>query len=227
MRRRGAGAGSPSERLSVFDFEQWVHLEAIQAIVHHATAAVAAVILFAVTARLITYLMPAGHAKRIVIIFDDVILLAVFALCGWRLMTYLWAGPNERIAHASAAVALAAPATVRADRGKAMEECRAAAKTRADLRKCLEHKAAQAQKVLDRTALSVRSEMQALDQHASVKIDAEQRFEAAQEAFVQYRDAQCKWRAAAAGNILGTVYQACMADVTSARVAQLEQALRK
>jgi uncharacterized protein YecT (DUF1311 family) len=217
----------------VWDLAEWVHFEAIQAIVHHATAAVAAVFLFALTARLITYLMPAGHAKQVVIILDDVILLAVFALCGWRLMTYLWSGPREDSAHANppavqtASAVAGAPVLARSKRAKAMDECRAAAKNRADLRTCLQQKAAQAQQALDRAAPKVESAMQALDKVASAKIQAAQSFRSAEDAFVNYREAQCRWRAASAGSVTGDVYQACLTDLTRERVAQLEKTLSK
>ena len=76
------------------ELSDWIHLDAIQALIHHASAVVVAIFLFALTARLITYLIPDGHAKKLVIIIDDVILLAVFALAGYRLLNYMWVKPH-------------------------------------------------------------------------------------------------------------------------------------
>ncbi len=76
------------------ELSDWIHLDAIQALIHHASAVVVAIFLFALTARLITFLIPDGHAKKLVIIIDDAILLAVFALAGYRLLNYLWVKPH-------------------------------------------------------------------------------------------------------------------------------------
>ena len=76
------------------ELSDWIHLDAIQALIHHASAVVVAIFLFALTARLITYLIPDGHAKKLVIIIDDMILLAVFALAGYRLLNYMWVRPH-------------------------------------------------------------------------------------------------------------------------------------
>jgi hypothetical protein len=88
-------AFEPAQKPSVGSLNDWIHLEAIQALIHHASAVIAAIFLFGITGRLIAYLLPDGYAKKIVIIVDDIVLLAVFALAGWRLLVYMWLKPEE------------------------------------------------------------------------------------------------------------------------------------
>jgi uncharacterized protein YecT (DUF1311 family) len=212
----------------VGELHEWVHLDAIQALVHHATAVVTAIFLFAVTARLITYLIPDGYAKKIVIIIDDVILLAVFALAGYRLLNYMWVRPQmestpEEMAEVSQA-ASSAPDHKRAasDTSAALAQCRAVGKTSEGLRQCLEEKSARAQKALEQASAKMLTDMKALDKVGSAKIGARKSFEAAQQAFLQYREAECRWLGTtAAGAGAEEVYQACMADLASARAARI------
>jgi uncharacterized protein YecT (DUF1311 family) len=197
----------------VGELADWVHLEAIQAIVHHATAAIAAIFLFAVTARLIAYLIPAGHLKRVVIIVDDIILLAIFVLCGWRLLAYLWERPhgaevaltNQTATHA--AIGHVNPATPTDRSAGALQECREVAQAPAGLGPCLQQKVAQAQQSLDRAGEQITSDMRALDQVGSAKVGAQKSFDASQRAFNKYREAECRWRstAAASSSVAGDI----------------------
>jgi uncharacterized protein YecT (DUF1311 family) len=211
----------------VGELHEWVHLDAIQALVHHATAVVTAIFLFAVTARLITYLIPDGHAKKIVIIIDDVILLAVFALAGYRLLNYLWVRPNlestpEEMAEVSQPASAPDREPAARDTGAALAQCRAVGKTSEELRQCLEEKSAHAQKALDQASAKMLTDMKALDKVGSAKIGARKSFEAAQQAFLQYREAECRWLGTtAAGASAEEVYQACLADLASARAARI------
>jgi uncharacterized protein YecT (DUF1311 family) len=216
----------------VGELHEWVHLDAIQALVHHATAVVAAIFLFAVTARLITYLIPDGYAKKIVIIIDDVILLAVFALAGYRLLNYMWVRPEmestpEEMAEGSKPAS--APDRERAvsDTSAALAQCRSLAKTSDELRQCLEQKSARAQKSLQQASAAMLTDMKALDKVGGAKIGARKSFEAAQQAFLQYREAECRWLSTrAAGASAEEIYQACMADLASARAARIQAILK-
>lgn len=70
--------------------EDWVHLQAVQAISQHATAVIFAVLVFGVLGRLIAHLIPEGHARKVVIVLDDIVLIVVLALFGYELISYLW-----------------------------------------------------------------------------------------------------------------------------------------
>jgi uncharacterized protein YecT (DUF1311 family) len=216
----------------VGELSDWVHLDAIQALIHHATAVVTAIFVFALTARLITYLIPNGHAKKIVIIIDDIILLAVFVLAGYRLLSYLWVRPHLE-SEPEQAVEVAQPRSqpnregVASDTSATLAQCRALAKTRDELRQCLEQKSARALKALEQASAAMVTDMKALDKVGSAKIGARKSFEAAQQAFLQYREAECRWRATTApAPGAEEVYQACMADLASARAARIEAILR-
>jgi uncharacterized protein YecT (DUF1311 family) len=181
----------------VGELHEWVHLDAIQALVHHATAVVTAIFLFAVTARLITYLIPDGFAKKIVIIIDDAILLAVFALAGYRLLNYMWVRPHMESTPEEMAEVQPASAPdrepVASDTSAALAQCRALGKTSDELRQCLEEKSLRAQKALEQASAKMLTDMKALDKVGSAKIGARKSFEAAQQAFLQYREAECRW----------------------------------
>jgi uncharacterized protein YecT (DUF1311 family) len=213
----------------VAELSDWIHLDAIQALVHHATAVIAAIFLFGVTGRLIAYLIPNGHAKQIVIIIDDVILLAVFALAGWRLLQYMWVRP-----HVEDAPEEAAQVTAPAERGDTnriealIAQCGAGPAAPDELERCLEDKNAAAQKSLAAAAARMTTEMRALDRVGSGKIGANRTFDAAQQAFAQYREAECRWRSRSARNGLSAnIYQACMANLASRRAAQIQEILHK
>ncbi len=207
----------------------WIHLDAIQALIHHATAVITAIFLFGVTARLIAYLIPDGHAKKIVMIIDDVILLAVFTLAGWRLLSYMWVRPHlaqpleERVA-----IIQPRKADTSGGAGALIAECRAQAATDEAVHRCLKEKNAQAQRELEQTAARMTADMRALDRVGSAKIGAAKGFEMAQQAFLLYREAECRWRGVAAQNGAGDdIYQACMANLAHRRAAQIAALLAK
>lgn len=76
------------ERL--FELERWLNLHAIQALVHHASAMVVAIVVFAVVARLAIYLLPHNRVRNAVVIIDDIVLIGLVAWFGWELFVYLW-----------------------------------------------------------------------------------------------------------------------------------------
>ena len=211
------------------ELTDWVHLDAIQALVHHATAVIAAIFLFGMTGRLIAYLIPNGHAKQIVIIIDDIILLAVFALAGWRLLEYMWIRPHLEDAPQEA-VRIAQPdQRSDADGIEALiAQCRERSASNDELERCLEDQNVAAQQALAAAAARMTVDMRALDKVGSAKIGAARTFDAAQQAFAQYREAECRWRGRSARNSASAnIYQACMANLASRRAAQIEQILRK
>jgi len=213
----------------VGELHDWVHIDAIQALVHHATAVIAAIFLFGITARLIAFLIPDGHAKKMVIIIDDVVLLAVFALAGWRLLNYMWERPHIE-APSEDAVRLGPPDQWQAaDTAAALiAECRARAATDGEVRGCLKQQKVQAEQALKQTAERMTADMRALDRVGSAKIGAAKSFDTAQQAFQLYRETECRWRSTAARNgAADNVYQACMASMARQRAAQIAELLAK
>ncbi len=211
------------------ELSDWIHLDAIQALVHHATAVIAAIFLFGVTARLIAYLIPNGPAKKIVVIIDDIILLAVFALAGWRLLVYMWVRPHMEEAPREAVPITQLDQRSAADGTEALiAECRALFASGDELDQCLEDKNVAAQQALAAAAARMTADMRALDKVGSAKIGAARSFDAAQQAFLQYREAECRWRGTSARNgAPANVYRACMASLARRRAAQIEEILRK
>jgi uncharacterized protein YecT (DUF1311 family) len=207
----------------------WVHLDAIQALVHHATAVIAAIFLFGVTGRLIAYLIPNGHAKHIVIIIDDVILLAVFALAGYRLLHYMWFRP-----HMEEPIESAAQITQPAHRSTAdaaqqlIARCGKLSAAEDQVAQCLERKNVEAKQALAEAAARMTADMQALDKAGSAKIGAVRSFDAAQAAFMLYREAECRWLSMSANHDASdNIYRACMASLAGQRAAQIDEILRK
>jgi uncharacterized protein YecT (DUF1311 family) len=212
----------------VGELSDWVHLDAIQALVHHATAVIAAIFIFGVTARLIAYLIPNGHAKKIVLIIDDVILLAVFALAGWRLLEYMWVRPH--LEQPLQEVRITQPAQGSAADGteELIAQCRKLSTTVDELDRCLEEKNVEAKQALAQAVARMTLDMRALDKVGSAKIGAARSFDAAQAAFMLYREAECRWRSTAATNgASANIYRACMANLARRRAAQIEEILVK
>ena len=89
-----------------FDIEQWINFDAIQLLIHHASAVVAAIVIFALVARLAIWLLPHGLVRKIVVIIDDVVLIGLLVYFGWEMFVYLWnrRPPLQRNAAIGAAV---------------------------------------------------------------------------------------------------------------------------
>lgn len=211
------------------ELSDWIHLDAIQALVHHATAVITAIFIFGVTARLIAYLIPNGHAKKIVIIIDDVILLSVFALAGWRLLNYMWVRPHME-APLEEPVEITPPDQRHASAGleALIAECRPSSASGDEVHRCLKAKNNQAQQALEQTAARMAAGMRALDKVGGAKIGAAKSFDTAQQAFLLYRETECRWRGIAAPNAAADdVYQACMASLARRRAAQIQKLLQK
>ncbi len=95
---------APSDR---FDIEQWINFDAIQLLVHHASAVVAAIVIFALVARLAIWLLPHGMVRKIVVIIDDIVLIGLLVYFGYEMFIYLWnrRPPVQRNASLGAAFA--------------------------------------------------------------------------------------------------------------------------
>jgi hypothetical protein len=93
----------PSDR---FDIENWINFDAIQLLVHHASAVVAAIVIFAVVARLAIWLLPHGLVRKIVVVIDDAVLIALLLYFAYEMLVYLWnrKPPLEHGAAAGAAI---------------------------------------------------------------------------------------------------------------------------
>jgi uncharacterized protein YecT (DUF1311 family) len=205
---------------SMGSLTDWIHLEAIQALIHHASAVIAAIFLFAITARLIAYLIPDGYAKKFVIVVDDIILLAVFALGGWRLLVYMWTRPDfdEHYVQPTQ-IAQTRPKTQSDGTDATLAQCQTVAKNRDEMDQCLQRKVDQAERALDNAGVR----MKALDKGLATKIVAANGFDDAEQAFLRYREAECRWRGSNAAN----VYEACIAALSAQRAAEINKFLRK
>ena len=73
-----------------YDIEQWINIEAIQLLVHHASAVIAAIVIFAFVARLAIWLLPHGFVRKVVVIIDDVVLIGLLLYFGYEMLVYLW-----------------------------------------------------------------------------------------------------------------------------------------
>jgi hypothetical protein len=70
--------------------EDWIHIEAIRVITHHASAVLVAIVVFGIIGRLVSHLLPEGRARKIVIVIDDVVLILVLILFAVEMLVYLW-----------------------------------------------------------------------------------------------------------------------------------------
>jgi hypothetical protein len=70
--------------------EHWINFEAIQLLVHHASAVVAAIVIFALVARLAIWLLPKGAVRKIVVVIDDVVLIGLLIYFGYEMLVFLW-----------------------------------------------------------------------------------------------------------------------------------------
>jgi len=213
----------------VGELNDWIHFDAIRLLVHHATAVIAAIFLFGVTGRLIAYLIPNGHAKKVVLMVDDVILLAVFVLTGWRLLSYMWFRPHLEDLTDQAPRVIAPVEDRTGDLiEKLLERCRKESPAADRLDQCLQEEDSRAKQAMAGAAGRMMDEMRALDKVGSAKIGALRSFEAAQSAFVLYRQAECQWRSIAATNGAGNnIYRACMASLAQVRAAHIQEMLHR
>jgi hypothetical protein len=62
---------------------------------------VAAIVIFAMVARLAIWLLPRGVVRKIVVIIDDIALIGLLLYFGWEMFAYLW-HRRSPIQHATA-----------------------------------------------------------------------------------------------------------------------------
>jgi hypothetical protein len=223
------GVGSAGGNF-VGELADWIHFDAIQALVHHATAVISAIFLFGVTGRLIAYLIPNGNAKKVVIIIDDIILLAVFALAGWRLIVYMWVRPHmESAPEEMVSIAQHAKGDVLPeDADQLIAKCRELSATPDQQHQCLKQRNIKAHKDLEAAVSRMSLNLRAQDKAGGSNNGAAKSFDMAQRAFRLYIEAECNWRSASAPDgEAGDIYQACMASLADKRVSQIQQFLRK
>ena len=59
-------------------------------LVHHASAVIAAIVIFALVARLAIWLLPHGLVRKVVVVIDDVVLIGLLLYFGYEMFVYLW-----------------------------------------------------------------------------------------------------------------------------------------
>jgi len=69
--------------------EAWINIRIIQRLVHHTSAVVVAVALFALVGYLMQRLMHDSIVKRAVLIFDEIVLVGLLVYFAYELFLYL------------------------------------------------------------------------------------------------------------------------------------------
>jgi nitrate reductase gamma subunit len=67
----------------------WVHIEAIRALVHHTSAVLVAVLLFGFTGLIVRRLLHEGPLKRLIVVIDEVVLLLLLVFFAYELLMTL------------------------------------------------------------------------------------------------------------------------------------------
>ena len=68
----------------------WINFEAIQLLTHHASAVVAAVILFWLVGWLVRRMLHDSIIKRAVLLLDEMVLLCIYAYFAYELLFFLY-----------------------------------------------------------------------------------------------------------------------------------------
>ena len=84
MAEHAAGNSAPAHWLG-----DWINVKAIQALTHHTSAVVAAVVLFWLVGFVAQRLMQEGTMRRCVLLVDEFVLLCLFIYFAYELFTYL------------------------------------------------------------------------------------------------------------------------------------------
>ncbi len=84
MAEHAAGSSAPAHGLG-----DWINVKAIQALTHHTSAVVAAVVLFWLVGFVTQRLMHDGTMRRCVLLVDEFVLLCLFIYFAYELFTYL------------------------------------------------------------------------------------------------------------------------------------------
>jgi multisubunit Na+/H+ antiporter MnhE subunit len=78
-----SGAGQASS------WSDWVHVNAIQALFHHTSAVIAALIVSAVLGYLVQRLLHDGPVKRAILMLDELMVFCLFLYFAYELLTSL------------------------------------------------------------------------------------------------------------------------------------------
>ena len=73
-----------------FHIERWINFPTIQLLVHRASAVVAAIVVFALVARIAAWLLPQGRLRRVVLFVDEIVLLGLLMYLGYKLLYHVW-----------------------------------------------------------------------------------------------------------------------------------------
>ena len=84
MAEHAPGTSAPAYWLG-----DWINLKALQALTHHTSAVVAAVVLFWLVGFVTQRLMQDGTMRRCVLLVDEFVLLCLFIYFAYELFTYL------------------------------------------------------------------------------------------------------------------------------------------
>jgi hypothetical protein len=84
---RAVGDSSPHAGFGAI--EDWINIEIIQKLAHHTSAVVAAVAMFALVGFIVQRLLHDSFFKRFFLIFDEIILLGLFAYLAYDLFASL------------------------------------------------------------------------------------------------------------------------------------------
>ncbi|MFZ0888476.1 MAG: hypothetical protein WA005_08500 [Candidatus Binataceae bacterium] len=85
----GAALPMRAGRLASIEWSDWIHLDAIRVLVHHTSAVVTAVAMFALVGFVVQRLLHEGPIKRAVLWMDEIVLLCLFAYFAYELFTAL------------------------------------------------------------------------------------------------------------------------------------------
>jgi len=122
---------------------------------------------------------------------------------------------------------LAAASPPAANERALREEC--SAFSQAGMRDCLAHKAESSQRALKKAEKSAAAALSRWDEDSRYRQQAQARLAASQKAFVQYRDAQCRFAyslgSGAIGNALEMRRLACLAELNGGQASRLDDAL--
>jgi uncharacterized protein YecT (DUF1311 family) len=113
----------------------------------------------------------------------------------------------------------------RSSYGGALDECWEISKARIDLKPCLRAKLAEAQRDYEKIISQLAAKLAQLDAITESRYRVLAAFREAQETFQQYKDANCKFYTAemTSGTGAGDVREACLVDMTQARITEMEK----
>jgi multisubunit Na+/H+ antiporter MnhE subunit len=76
-------------RISSVEWSDWIHLSAIQALLHHTSAVIAALVVSTIVGFLVQRLLHDGLIKRAVLLLDELLVLCLFLYFAYELLISL------------------------------------------------------------------------------------------------------------------------------------------